>query len=671
MHPPRCRGLGSRYVIGLGCCDLDVLFLFVFRLCGVYPSKEEAETSDCEGDIDGRPDGSKRMKMRDLDSVLGVKGIRRCSLDSSTTNEPKVPGHDHKEEGHSESLVATTSVLSDTFASETTSHSSVEHVPSCLTLGPANPFILGHENVPISAKEISRQSFSIEKNEGEQGSTKMTGLTVDLNSIATSSRAEHALGLIKPADASESGSTTGPVEESEPLRVWKEMKQNGFLSSSHGSILMPKQQVRQPRKRKDDELKRKTEFAKREQVNRFNKIAAPCGLLSGLNPGIINHVRNSKQVHSIIDAIVHSDKRDNQTQNRITGQPGRGIKETSDRIKEHICSQDSTTKQVILSEPCIPPSTEYPVDNENEMAWHNFHQGAACATSQLTTEREGDLLTLKPSSATTRTSETVSSATIDEFSANRENVDSLSLKAANVASQWLDLLQQDIKGRIAALRRSKKRVRNVIQTELPYLLSKEFTSNQENELNFAQSSEAGCSTKAISEMHVVRWRSLFSQMDKTLYEEGKHLESWLKQVQEMQLHCENGLKIVSSGASSHLNVTHDSSKMKKSESTEREYAVQAAAASIYSTCNLIMTRGNILNVPSGNNAVSTYGIVSECSFNIFLRCANQQRDTASAAARLRSSEAFEFHTFTQVESVETYEFVSFSFNGLASLLTSI
>lgn len=75
-----------------------------------------------------------------------------------------------------------------------------------------------------------------------------------------------------------------------------------------------------------------------------------------------------------------------------------------------------------------------------------------------------------------------------------------------------------------ALRRSKKRVRNVIQTELPYLLSKEFTSNQENEPNFAQSSEAG-STKAISEMHVVRWRSLFSQMDKTLYEEGKHLVS--------------------------------------------------------------------------------------------------------------------------------------------------
>ncbi|CAD5181502.1 unnamed protein product [Musa acuminata subsp. malaccensis] len=562
---------------------------------------KEGETSDCEGDIEGRRDGSKRMKMRDLESVLGVEGIRSCSLDSSTTNELKVPGHDHKEERHSEILVATTSVLSDTLASETTCHSSVEHVPACLTLGPAgstNPFILGHENVPISAKEISRQSFPIEKNEGEQGSTKMTGLTVDLNSIATSSTAEHdffypykKLGQIKPADASESGSTTGPVEESEPLRVWKEMKQNGFLSSSRGSILMPKQQVRQPRKRKYDELKRKTEFAKREQVNRFNKIAAPCGLLSGLNPGIINHVRNSKQVHSIIDAIVHSEKRDNQTQNRITDQAERGIKETSDRRKEHICSQDSTTKQVILSEPCIPPRTEYPGENEIEMVWHTFHQGA-CATSQLTTECEGDALKLKVSSATARTSENVSSATIDEFSANQENVDSLSLKAANVASQWLDLLQQDIKGRIAALRRSKKRVRNVIQTELPYLLSKEFTSNQENEPNFAQSSEAG-STKAISEMHVVRWRSLFSQMDKTLYEEGKHLESWLKQVQEMQLHCENGLKFVSSGASSHLNLTHDSSKLKKSESTEREYAVRAAAASIYSTCNLIMTRGNV------------------------------------------------------------------------------
>lgn len=98
-------------------------------------------------------------------------------------------------------------------------------------------------------------------------------------------------------------------------------------------------------------------------------------------------------------------------------------------------------------------------------------------------------------------------------------------KALLVAVEYIKIIYVSNIGLCAALRRSKKRVRNVIQTELPYLLSKEFLSNQENEPYFAQSSEAGCSSKAISDMHVARWRSLFSQMDKALFEEGKHLVS--------------------------------------------------------------------------------------------------------------------------------------------------
>lgn len=58
---------------------LMFFFCFVFRLCGVYPLKEEGETSDCEGDIEGRRDGAKRMKIRDLESVLGVEGESACS----------------------------------------------------------------------------------------------------------------------------------------------------------------------------------------------------------------------------------------------------------------------------------------------------------------------------------------------------------------------------------------------------------------------------------------------------------------------------------------------------------------------------------------------------------------------------------------------------------------
>ncbi|XP_065019939.1 uncharacterized protein LOC135645472 [Musa acuminata AAA Group] len=566
-------------------------------------AKVEAEERDGDCDLEGRLDGPKRIKMRDLESVLRAQGTRNCSLDSSTINEEKVLGHDKKEDSDSGITMATKSVILDKLASETTGHSSVEDIAACLTLGPsgsASSLSLGHDGLPVSATEFSNESCPIEAKMGsEQNGGKLVGLEVDLNSLSTEHNPFYPfkkLGQIKSADASESGSTTGPVEESGPLRMWKEMKQNGFLSSSHGGIPMPRQRSRQSRKRKEDELRSKTEIAKREQANRFARIAAPSGLLSGLNPGIINHVRNSKQVHSIIEAIVRSEKHDGQSQNRITDQMGRGRKEINERRKEHIRTQDSTIKQINVStsKPCIPPNMEYTGEvNEMDKVRHKFNQGA-CATSQLTTSGRGDdALTLKLSPATTMVSENASSATTDEFSANRENPDTLSLEAANVASQWLDLLQQDIKGRLAALRRSKKRVRNVIQTELPYLLSKEFMSNQENEPYFAQSSEAGCSSKAISDMHVARWRSLFSQMDKALFEEGKHLENWLKQIQEMQLHCENGLKFVVSGASSHLISANDSSKPKKSEAVERECAVWAAAASIYSTCNLIMTTENV------------------------------------------------------------------------------
>ena len=75
---------------------------------------------------------------------------------------------------------------------------------------------------------------------------------------------------------------------------------------------------------------------------------------------------------------------------------------------------------------------------------------------------------------------------------------------------------------LAALKRSRKTVRNALQTELPYLISAEFSSNQENE---AFIDEGGSTGKTVSEAHVARWRSLFVQMDRTLQEEGRQLVS--------------------------------------------------------------------------------------------------------------------------------------------------
>lgn len=77
----------------------------------------------------------------------------------------------------------------------------------------------------------------------------------------------------------------------------------------------------------------------------------------------------------------------------------------------------------------------------------------------------------------------------------------------------------------AALRRSKKKVRAVITTELPFLISKEFSSNKGGDPNTVRTSAEGFSHDAAAEMHMARWSSLFDQMDKALSEEEKQLVS--------------------------------------------------------------------------------------------------------------------------------------------------
>lgn len=80
----------------------------------------------------------------------------------------------------------------------------------------------------------------------------------------------------------------------------------------------------------------------------------------------------------------------------------------------------------------------------------------------------------------------------------------------------------------AALRRSKKRVRAVIHTEFPSLLSKEFSSNQENSSYGSQNSSVGHFDNSIAHAHRARWTALFDQMDRALSEEEKQLVSLLK-----------------------------------------------------------------------------------------------------------------------------------------------
>ncbi|MCH95157.1 hypothetical protein A2U01_0016131, partial [Trifolium medium] len=140
-----------------------------------------------------------------------------------------------------------------------------------------------------------KESLSEKKEREDQGGDAVNtkGINVDLNAEDDTSsvnvepasfQREH--GHFQSKDVSESGSSAGPPKEKDSMRIWMEMKRNGFISSVHGGIPVPK---KRGRKSKTEILEQKMELAKREQINRFTKIAAPSGLLNDLNPGIINH----------------------------------------------------------------------------------------------------------------------------------------------------------------------------------------------------------------------------------------------------------------------------------------------------------------------------------------------------------------------------------------------
>ncbi|KAE8648048.1 uncharacterized protein LOC101218481 isoform X1 [Cucumis sativus] len=475
----------------------------------------------------------------------------------------------------------------------------------------------GSDNMDLV--NISKKQHRLRNDNGSHVAARGIDLDLNIEDVSTSVNLETAhppknYNELKSQKSSECASSTGPLGEKDPLSIWKEMKQNGFLSASHGfisashgGIPAPKQRGR---KSKNDAFKKKMEIAKREkklelakkeQIDRFTKIAAPSGLLTELNPGIINHVRNRKQVHSIIEAIVRSEKQENERianklEKRHAAKAGakRDLENTHDPdINVYGSSQGYGSSNNIsavrqkrgcsLTRSLI---TEAEVVDRGQIMLDRA-TGKNYA-SQLNTTNDKETLALELSSSHA-VSENACPVSNDEEE-NLTCISSLSLKAATVASQWLDLIHQDIKGRLSALRRSKKRVRAVISTELPFLISKEFPSNEENDPFVSKSSQEESSVVSLADIHQARWTKLFDQMDKALAEEEKQLESWLNQVKEMQIHCDQGLSHAQSNAAfGSQQLGENDLRTRKMNSTERALAVGAAAASIYSTCNFLFS----------------------------------------------------------------------------------
>jgi len=199
------------------------------------------------------------------------------------------------------------------------------------------------------------------------------------------------------------------------------MKQNGFLSSSHGGIPVPKQRGRQPKRKKEEEYKKKSDITKRELPNKYTKIAAPTGLLSGLNPGIIKHVRNSKQVNSIIEAMLQSEKSASQMQNRPADQPG------SERKDVTVHNSAGNLFNVYLNRPSFLSVSEHVGQMIGSyVAGRFYHENSS--RPQFNPRFDDDYITLKLSSAVTMASENASSTSNNDLSASHDAVASLSVK---------------------------------------------------------------------------------------------------------------------------------------------------------------------------------------------------------------------------------------------------
>ncbi|KAL4610924.1 hypothetical protein ACB092_08G087700 [Castanea dentata] len=353
------------------------------------------------------------------------------------------------------------------------------------------------------------------------------------------------------------GTCNALLEKKDPMKLWQEMKQNGFLSPP---AFTPTPNKRAS-KHKNEMPNRKMKFAKIEQTNRFTEVAtrnglfdelspgimnhlrnskvakvkkvdkfsmvaAPSGLLDELNPGIMSRLRNSEQVYSIIWALVRSEMLEN-TQSK---QESRFKEEISDNDVNEGSNTVSVGSQV---SGCSMFLTR-------RMHMNSEHGGGVDDLSLVVRKDEDgfDKHEVKSWSSVT-TSENANSndeiVSSENTSSQEESatVPPFDRTVANLASQWLALLCQNIKGRLAALKRSRMRVKDVIQVELPFLISKESSPVKDND----QLSTVECPMSTIPYMHQAKWTALFDQMDKALSEEMNDLEIWLNQVEEMQLHA--------------------------------------------------------------------------------------------------------------------------------------
>ncbi|KAJ6383263.1 hypothetical protein OIU76_000043 [Salix suchowensis] len=347
---------------------------------------------------------------------------------------------------------------------------------------------------------------------------------------------------MNPARSCSDHCAAGSIEEKDAMKVWLELKKNGFLSPpSSASKPMPKSRpAPMPNKKRErdrnagfsekpelakvlrvDGLTKVAESAsgllkkinpgatpsvgmlptpkkhsemrriggpkgllkvlKVEPTNMYSRISPPCGLLNDFNPGIINRIRSSKQVFSVIQDFVRRDTIGN------IGIPSKQEKRSGENDTIGCSNRSSGSDQLRFCS--RGPSFHFCVKTEYDEEVGDL--GIAVRRA----DNEDGKDELKPSLSSVTASENASSFVLDEVPASTARGSSLSREDATAASQWLQCLRHDIARRLKALTHGRTRIQNAIHTELPAIMLEEFSVDQENDFLAAKRSvlfRCGC-----------------------------------------------------------------------------------------------------------------------------------------------------------------------------------
>ncbi|RID72994.1 hypothetical protein BRARA_B00168 [Brassica rapa] len=293
----------------------------------------------------------------------------------------------------------------------------------------------------LDEKDIERQSLGTSDNNKTEllcsSSSKLALKTdADCNNNGALVKSNDSVSTCLNDDLSsvcdKPGSSECGSSSNDPMKLWEAMKQNGFLSNPHGGVSVssshggipapPRKRGRRSKSNDATDMvkKRKVEIARKEEAERFARLAAPSGLLNELNPGIINHVRNKRQVLSIIQSIVESDK-------------------DSGNVYHHHPMRHRKNLEGVYTDASRYDMPDGEFSEDNNTTADKLSENASSLSSE---EAEG---------------------------LNHASV--LTVKAATVASQWLELLHQDIKCRVSGDQQLIFKIIDAMKTTRPALFA--------------------------------------------------------------------------------------------------------------------------------------------------------------------------------------------------------